>query len=109
MSFTLNHMAGFSAIEGTGAFPELSDDLVAAILEEMGKYCDQIVAPLNWGSDQQGAVLENGVVRTSPGFKDAYKHYVEGGWNALAFPEDHGGQNLPSTLAVALVDALNAS
>ncbi len=109
MSFTLNHMAGFSAIEATGAFPDLSDDLVAAILEEMGKYCDQVVAPLNKGSDHQGAILENGVVRTSPGFKDAYKHYVEGGWNALAFPEDTGGQNLPSTLAVALVDALNAS
>ena len=109
MSFTLNHMAGFSALERTGAFPELSDDLVSAILEEMGKYCDQVVAPLNSGSDQQGAVLENGVVRTSPGFKEAYQQYVEGGWNALAFPEEAGGQNLPSTLAVALVDALNAS
>ncbi|MEM9619356.1 MAG: acyl-CoA dehydrogenase [Pseudomonadota bacterium] len=109
MSFTLNQVAGFAALEKTGAFPELSDDLVSAILEEMGKYCDQVVAPLNWGSDQQGAVLENGVVRTSPGFKEAYRQYVEGGWNALAFPENVGGQGLPSTLAVALVDALNAA
>jgi len=109
MRFILDHAAGFPALEKTGAYPELSDDLVSAILEEMGKYCDQVVAPLNWGSDQQGAVLENGVVRTSPGFKEAYAQYVEAGWNALAFPEDHGGQGLPQTLAIALVDALNAA
>ncbi|MHA7871525.1 MAG: acyl-CoA dehydrogenase [Hyphococcus sp.] len=109
MRFVLESMAGFPALEKTGAYPELSDDLVSAIMDEMGKYCDQVVAPLNWGSDQQGAVLENGVVRTSPGFKDAYRHYVESGWNALAFPEAHGGQGLPSTLAVAFVDALNAA
>ncbi len=108
MRFTLDHMAGFGGLEG-GAFPELSDDLTSAILEELGKYCDNVVAPLNWGSDQDGAVLENGVVRTSPGFQDAYRQYVEGGWGSLAFPEDVGGQGLPSTLAVALVDALNAA
>jgi 3-(methylsulfanyl)propanoyl-CoA dehydrogenase len=109
MAFTLDHMAGFSALERTGAFPELSEDLVSAILEEMGKFCDQALAPLNRDSDQRGAVLENGAVRTTPGFKDAYQRYVEGGWNALAFPESAGGQGLPGTLAVTLVDALNAA
>lgn len=109
MKFVLDHMAGFGALERTGAYPELSDDLVAAIMEEIGKYCDQSIAPLNWGSDQNGAVLENGVVRTSPGFKQAYQQYAEGGWSALAFPESAGGQGLPGTLAVALVDALNAA
>ncbi len=109
MRYALDHMAGFSALARTGAYPELSDDLTSAILEEMGKYCDNVVAPLNKGSDQNGSVLENGVVRTSPGFDKAYQQYVEGGWNALAFPEEVGGQGLPGTLAVALVDALNAS
>lgn len=109
MKFALNHMAGFGALQSSGAFDDLSDDLVAAILEEMAKYCDQVVAPLNAVSDTEGAVLENGVVRTSPGFKAAYQHYVEAGWNALAFPETIGGQGLPQTLAVALVDALNAA
>ena len=107
--YALDHMAGFGALERSGAFPELSDDLVSAILEEMGKYCDQVLAPLNVESDQNGAKLENGLVRTTPGFKEAYQQYVEAGWNALAFPEEIGGQGLPSTLAVALVDALNAS
>ena len=109
MRYALDHMAGFDALQRSGAFEDLSDDLVSAILEEMGKYCDNEVAPLNWTSDQQGAVLENGVVRTTPGFDGAYRQYVEGGWNSLAFPEEAGGQGLPSTLAVALVDALNGA
>ena len=109
MKFVLDHMAGFGALEKTGAFEDISDDLVSAILEEMGKYCDQVVAPLNEASDQKGAVLENGVVRTTPGFKEAYQQYVEAGWNALAFPEAAGGQGLPQTLAVAMVDALNGA
>ncbi|MEM9898789.1 MAG: acyl-CoA dehydrogenase [Pseudomonadota bacterium] len=109
MRFALDHMAGFSALAGDAAYPELSDDLTGAILEELGKYCDNVIAPLNWESDQNGAVLENGVVRTSPGFADAYKQYVDGGWGSLAFPEEVGGQGLPSTLSVALVDALNAA
>ncbi len=109
MRFVLDHMAGFAVLEKTGGFDDLSDDLVSAILEEMGKFCDQVVAPLNEASDADGAALENGVVRTTPGFADAYGQYVAGGWNALAFPEKFGGQGLPTTLAVAMVDALNGA
>ncbi|MEM9705964.1 MAG: acyl-CoA dehydrogenase [Pseudomonadota bacterium] len=109
MRHALTNMAGFDALIGSGAYPDLSHDLVDAITDELAKYCDNVIAPLNWGSDQNGAVLENGVVRTSPGFDGAYKQYVEGGWNALAFPEEAGGQGLPSTLAVALTDAMNAA
>ena len=109
MRFMLDHAAGFGALRETGAYPELSDDLVAAILEEMGKFCDGAVAPLNGASDREGARLENGAVATTPGFKEAYRQYVEGGWSSLAFPEEAGGQGLPSTLAVALVDALNGA
>ncbi|WDI32252.1 acyl-CoA dehydrogenase [Hyphococcus flavus] len=109
MRFVLQHAAGFDALEKTGAYPELSDDLLEAILEEMGKYCDQAVAPLNEMSDQNGAKLENGVVRTTPGFKEAYAQYIESGWGSLAFPEEAGGQGLPQALAVALVDALNGA
>ncbi|GJL93231.1 acyl-CoA dehydrogenase [Hyphococcus sp.] len=109
MRFILDHSAGFAALESSGTFPELSEDLVAAILEEMGKFCDGVIAPLNEASDQNGARLENGVVRTTPGFKEAYAQYVEGGWSSLAFPESAGGQGLPSTLAIALVDGLNGA
>ena len=108
MTFALNHMAGFDEIIRSGAFPELSDDLASAIIEEIGKLCDNVIAPLNRDADQIGAKLENGIVRTAPGFVDAYQRYVEGGWSALAFPEESGGQGLPQTLAVALLDGLNA-
>ena len=107
--FTLDKVAGFGALAETGAFEDLSDDLVDAILEEMGKFCDQVIAPLNAASDKQGAELVDGEVRMTPGFGDAYAQYVEGGWNALACPEEFGGQGLPTTLAVVLVDALNAA
>ena len=109
MRFILDHAAGFGALEQSGAFPELSDDLVAAIIEEMGKFCDGVIAPLNEESDRNGATLENGIVRTTPGFKEAYAQYVEGGWSSLAFPEEAGGQGLPATLATMLVDALNGA
>ena len=107
--FALKHMASFDSLADTGAFEDLSDDLVEAILEEMGRYCDEVVAPLNWASDQNGATLQDRVVTTTPGFPEAYVQYVEGGWNALSFPESIGGQGLPSTLAVVLIDALNAA
>lgn len=109
MQYALNHMADFSRLEASGHYEDLSDDLTSAIFEEIAKFCDNEIAPMNWESDQNGAVLENGVVRTSPGFKEAYQQYVESGWGALAFPAEIGGQNLPSTLSVALVDALNAA
>lgn len=109
MRFALDQMAGFPALMRSGAYPDLSGDMIDAILAEAAKYCDEVVAPLNWGSDQTPSRLENGVVRTSPGFKEAYRQYVDGGWNSLAFPEEWGGQGLPSTLANALVDALNGA
>ncbi|MGE0409197.1 MAG: acyl-CoA dehydrogenase [Amphiplicatus sp.] len=108
MRFTLDHAAGFDSL-ARGAFPDLSGDLVEAILGEMAKFCDEVVAPLNETSDRNGARLENGVVRTSPGFKEAYAQFVEGGWGGLAAPEEWGGQGLPFVLATALADALNAA
>ncbi|MBB4659715.1 acyl-CoA dehydrogenase [Parvularcula dongshanensis] len=106
MHFLLEHAAGLDAVRATGAFDDLSDDLVASILEEAGRFADEVVAPLNPVSDRQGARLENGQVVTTPGFKEAYAQYVEAGWNGLAFPEAWGGQNLPATLALAVFDAL---
>jgi len=109
MGLCLNHMAGFGALMETVRFSELNAELTAAILSEMAKFCDDVLAPLNWESDQNGARLDAGKVLTTPGFKEAYEQYAGNGWNGLAFPEAVGGQGLPSTLAVALVDAMNAA
>ena len=59
--FALENIAGFGALEETGAFEDLSDDLVEAILEEMGRFCDEIIAPLNVESDKHGAAMVDGV------------------------------------------------
>ena len=107
--YALKHMAGFDALAATGGFDALADELLDAILEEMARYCDEVVAPLNQDADRNGARLEGRAVVTPPGFREAYRAYVEGGWNALAFPESAGGQGLPSALALVLVDALNAA
>ena len=106
MRYCLDHMAGFDAVRNTGAFEDLSDDLVAAVLEEAGKLADNVFAPLNRVADEIGSRLDDGAVTTPPGFKQAYAQYVEGGWNGLAFPEDYGGQGLPQTLALTVFDAL---
>jgi alkylation response protein AidB-like acyl-CoA dehydrogenase len=109
LRFSLDHVAGFPSLMRSGAYPDLTPDIADAILSEAAKFCDGVIAPLNWASDRTPSRLENGVVRTSPGFREAYKAYVDGGWASLAFPEDWGGQGLPQTLAVALVDALNGA
>ncbi|MEM9989353.1 MAG: acyl-CoA dehydrogenase N-terminal domain-containing protein [Pseudomonadota bacterium] len=72
MKFLMDHAAGFEDVRKTGTFEDASDDLISAVLEEAGKFSDNIIAPLNWPSDQEGARLENGKVFTSPGFKEAY-------------------------------------
>lgn len=109
MRFLMEHAAGFDQVRQTGAFEDLSDDLVDAVLGEAGKFADNVIAPLNWPSDQDGARLENGRVFTSPGFKEAYEQYIEAGWNGLAFPEEFGGQGLPQSLALMVSDSLFAA
>ncbi|ADM09791.1 acyl-CoA dehydrogenase [Parvularcula bermudensis HTCC2503] len=109
MQFILEHAANFDAVRDIGAYDDLSEEIIDAVLTEVAKLADNVFAPLNWTSDQQGARLENGQVYTTPGFKEAYQEYVEGGWNAVAFPEEYGGQGMPSTIALAVYDALSAA
>ena len=83
MRFVLDEVAGLdevTALSGCDASP----DLVEAILGEAGKLASEVVAPLNQPADRIGSVLENGVVRTPPGFREAYRRYVEGGWMRAA-------------------------
>lgn len=109
MRFLLDHACGFDAVSQTGAFDDLSPDLVEAVLTEAGRFADEVLEPLNWPADQAGTRLENGQVITAAGFKEAYDQYVEAGWNGLAFPEAHGGQGLPETLSLAVFEAMSAA
>ena len=91
------------------ATDETDAETIHAVLEEAGKLASNVFAPLNWSGNLQGARLENGVVRTPDGFREAYQAYVDGGWNALAFPESIGGQGLSNALAMAVQEMWQAS
>ena len=100
--FLMEHVAGLDAVRATDRFAEASADLCSAIVTEAGKLCEDVLAPLNRAGDLEGAKLENGVVRTAPGFVEAYKALAEGGWTAINAHPDHGGMGLPLTLTTAV-------
>ena len=91
-----------------------SRDVVDAVLEEAGKFCGQVLAPLNRTGDEQGCAYDKSTqsVRTPDGFKQAFAQYVEGGWIGLTAREEFGGQGLPETIGAAckeMIDAANLS
>jgi 3-(methylthio)propanoyl-CoA dehydrogenase len=92
MHFLLTSVLGFKN-------SDLDSDTVSAILDEAAKLASDVLAPLNTVGDKKGNVLKNGAVTTAPGFKDAYKAYCAGGWNAVPFEPEFGGQGLPYAVA----------
>src|SRR5579864_3122727 len=84
-------------------------EVADAILAEAGRFAAAELDPLNQPADRIGSVLENGVVRTPPGFREAYRRYVEAGWMGLACAPEHGGQGLPLSLATAVVEMWNSA
>ena len=82
-------------------FEDLDRDFTAAVLEEAGKVASEVLAPLNLIGDQQGCTLENGVVRTPDGFKDAFQAMKDGGWTAIDCDPEYGGQGLPYVMHTA--------
>ena len=101
MRFTLENVAGLDRLRAIGA-EAIDADTVDQILTEAGKLARDRIAPLNHAGDRAGSRLDNGVVRTPPGWRAAYDAFVEGGWNALPFDPAHGGQGLPWSLATAV-------
>ena len=109
MRFLLQEVAGLPEVASWPGYEEATPDLVDAVLEEAGKLAGEVLAPLNRIGDQEGSHYENGVVRTPSGFKEAYRHHVEGGWNGLAFDPEFGGQGLPWLLATPIQEMWNAA
>ena len=100
--FLLDHVVGFGQVAETDLFSKASADITAAILVEAGRLCEEVLAPLQRSGDIHGAVLENGVVRTSPGFGDGYRAIAQGGWVGMIASVEIGGMGLPQTLATAV-------
>ncbi len=107
--FLFDHIVGFSKVTQTDRFTETTPDLVSAILGEAGKLCEEVLAPVQRAGDQHPAVLENGVVRTSPGYAEDYNAIAEGGWVSIAAGPDYGGMGLPMTLTTAVNEMMSAA
>ena len=107
--FALMQEAGFQRLIDNGAYEDLSDDLLDAILDEAAKLADNVIAPISWEGDQTGATLGPDGVSVPDSFKQAYKQYVDGGWPTLAAPQAYGGQGLPLALSNAVTEMMNSN
>ena len=100
--FALDSIAELPSLYGNSAFPDLSADVVDAVLEESGRFAGAVLAPLNRTGDQDGARLENGKVTLPRGFADAYRAFVAAGWNGITGSGEFGGQGLPHLVGLAV-------
>ena len=107
--FTLNEIADFDAVCGLEPFRGVGLDIVGSILEEAGKLAAGPIGLVNHSGDQQGAKLDNGVVKMPDGFKAAYQQFVTGGWSGLPFSEEIGGQGLPFSIALAVNEMITSA
>ena len=106
MRFVLHELHETSTLPG---MEEFAPELVDTILEEAGKFCSEVLLPINASGDEEGCHFENGVVRTPKGFKEAYKAFNEGGWGSLSSDPEYGGQGLPETIAKLVEEMICAS
>ena len=108
MQFVLHDVLNISGSDIPG-YDELEADFTNAVLEEAGKLTGEVLAPLNEIGDREGCRLENGVVYTPTGFKEAFEQVKDGGWTGLDMPEEYGGQNMPYVLGTAVGEMFSSA
>ncbi|MBT3916268.1 MAG: acyl-CoA dehydrogenase [Rhodospirillaceae bacterium] len=104
MRFALSYIADIENIATFPGYEDATPDIIEAIIEESGKFAEQVLAPLNHSGDQQGCRLENGRVHTPDGFKEAFQQMSESGWHGISLPQEFGGQGLPYVLTIAATE-----
>lgn len=109
ITFLLENVLEGARVGNTTLFAEAGLDTAAAIFDEAAKLSEGVLAPLNRAGDEQGAKLENGVVRCTPGFADAYKALAEGGWVGMNGPEEFGGMGMPMAVTVAVNEMMSSA
>ncbi len=109
MLFVMNELAGLEAVSQLPGFEEATPETAQAVLEEAAKFNEQVVAPLNRAGDLDPSSWKDGVVTTTPGFKDAFRQFGEGGWQGVLHPQEFEGQGLPKLVATACNEMLNSA
>jgi len=109
MLFDIEHLANIAQVSQLPGFEDAGLETAQAVLEECAKLNEGVIAPLNVAGDTNPSAWKDGVVTTTPGFKDAYQQYAEGGWQGLQHPTDFGGQGLPKTIGAACGEMLNSA
>jgi len=108
MQFLMHDVLKISESDIPG-YSDLERDFTYAVLEEAGRLTSEVLAPLNRSGDEEGCRLENGVVYTPAGFKEAFEQVKEGGWTGLDMPEEFGGQNIPMVIANAVSEMFSSA
>ncbi len=109
MLFNIEHLAHIDQIAQIPAFADAGLDTAQAVLEEAAKFTEGVLAPLNWEGDKNPSSFKDGVVTATPGFKQAFQQFAEGGWQGLQHPADFGGQGLPKTIGAACIEMTNSA
>jgi len=109
MLFVMKELAGLEAVSKLPGFEEAGLDTAQAVLEECARFNEQVVAPLDRAGDTDPSSWKDGVVKTTPGFKAAFRQFAEGGWQGLQHPSQFGGQGLPKTIGAACSEMLNSA
>ena len=108
--FILNEVLGIEKYSNLPGFDNAAPDVLSAVLEEAGKFVEEVLFPLNQIGDQQGCTRHpDGTVTTPDGFKEAYQQYCEAGWGTLAAPEEFGGQGMPHVVGIAFEEFMSSS
>ncbi|WP_374564289.1 acyl-CoA dehydrogenase [Ideonella sp.] len=109
MLFVMKELAGIDAVAQLPGFEDAGFDTAQAVLEECAKLNEAVVAPLNVDGDVNPSSFKDGQVRATPGFKEAFQQFSQGGWQGLHHPTDFGGQGLPKLIHAACQEMVNAA
>jgi len=109
MLFAMKELADIDAVAALPGFEDAGFETAQAVLEECARFNEGVLAPLNWEGDKNPSSFKDGAVTTTPGFKDAFRQFAEGGWQGLQHPADFGGQHLPKLIGAACIEMLNSA
>jgi len=109
MLFVMKALAGIDAVAKLPGHEDAGYDTAAAVLEECARFNEGVVAPLNRAGDLNPSSFKDGVVTTTPGFKQAFRQFAQGGWQGLQHPVEFGGQGLPKLIGAACAEMVNSA